>query len=155
MKTFYINPLEIAEKLGIEIITNKQQFLDKFNNISYDKLYGYITVEKDKKPTIFYNNNLSEKRRRFVIAHELAHYFLGHLKTSSCIIDTKENFLNTVSDSKEKEANKIATEILIPEDKLNFLIYKKGITSIKNLAKIMKISEAAMLYRLKNLGWIK
>ena len=55
----------------------------------------------------------------------------------------------------EYEANEFAASILMPEDKLDFLIYKKDITSIKKLAKIMRVSEAAMLYRLRGLGWIK
>ena len=64
-------------------------------------------------------------------------------------------FKNTNDNPKEMEANKLAARILMPESKLDFLIYKKDIISIKKLAKIMRVSEAAMLYRLRGLGWIK
>ena len=160
MKTFYIDPEKIAEKFGIDVkpIEGKKtnnSWLGEFEYIP-DDLCGYIEKNDNGKVTIHYNPNHHENRKRFTIAHELAHYLLGHLNnTQKEYRDFTDSFKNTTYNPKEIEANKIAAKILMPEDKLNFLIYKKGITSIKELAKIMRVSESAMMYRLKNLGWIK
>ena len=155
MITFYIKPEEIAKEYNIDVrpIKGKTSWLG-IDNIS-DDLCGYIE-NKDGKVNIYYNPNHHENRQRFTIAHELAHFLLGHLNDNKKEYrDFSDNFKSSNYNPKEIEANKLAAKILMPEDKLNFLIYKKGITSIKELAKIMKVSEAAMEYRLKNLGWIK
>ena len=160
MRTFYIDPKEIAEKFNIDVkpIQGEKQKISWLGDFEYipDDLCGFIEKDEDEKTTIYYNPNHHENRIRFTIAHELAHYLLGHLnKNHKQYRDFTDSFKNTNYNPKEIEANKLAAKILMPEDKLDFLIYKKGITSIKELAKIMRVSEAAMMYRLKNLGWIK
>jgi len=160
VNTFYIDPKEIAKKIGIEVkpIEAKKTFSEWLGGFEYipDDLCGYIEKDDNGKVTIYYNPNHHENRIRFTIAHELAHFLLGHLNENhKAYRDFTNNFTNLTYDPKEVEANKTAAKILMPEDKLYFLIYKKGITSIKELAKIMRVSEAAMLYRLKNLGWLK
>jgi len=158
--TFYIDPKEIAKKFGVDVkeIEPDKKKIEWLGEIEYipDDLCGYIEKDENGKVTIYYNPNHHENRQRFTIAHELAHFLLGHLnEDQKQYRDFSYSFKNTNYNPKEVEANKMAAKILMPEDKLNFLIYKKGITSIKELAKIMRVSEAAMLYRLKNLGWIK
>jgi Zn-dependent peptidase ImmA (M78 family) len=160
VNTFYIEPKEIAKKLGIEVkpIKPKKENPNWLGDFEYipDDLCGYIEKDDNGKVTIYYNPNHHENRIRFTIAHELAHFLLGHLKENQTHYrDFTDNFKSSTYNPKEIEANKFAAKLLMPEDKLNFLIYKKGITSIKELAKIMKVSEAAMVYRLKNLGWLK
>ena len=156
MRTFYIKPDDEAKKVGIDVEPIKGP-TNWLGNIDIpDDLCGFIEKDEDEKTTIYYNPNHHENRIRFTIAHELAHYLLGHLNdTQKEYRDFTDSFKNTNYNPKEIEANKLAAKILMPEDKLDFLIYKKGITSIKELAKIMRVSEAAMMYRLKNLGWIK
>ena len=153
MSTFYIDPKEIAKKLGIDVrpINTK----NKKEHIS-DDLCGYIEKDSNGKVNIYYNPNHHENRIRFTIAHELAHFLLGHLNENQKYYrDYARNFYTTTYEPKEVEANRLAAKLLMPEDKLEFLIYEKGITSVKELARIMKVSEAAMVYRLKNLGWLK
>jgi len=156
--TFYIDPKEVAKKYNIDVKPIKGKKNKWLGNIEYipDDLCGYIEKDENNNITIYYNPYHHENRIRFTIAHELAHFLLGHLNENKKEYrDTKDSFKNTTYDPKEVEANKIAAKLLMPEDKLDFLIYKKGVTSVKELARIMKVSEAAMVYRLKNLGWIK
>ena len=158
MNTFYIDPKQIANNLDIDVKEIESQKIDWLENNKFipDDLCGYIEKDEGGNITIYYNPNHHENRQRFTIAHELAHLLLGHLNDNQRLYrDFTDNFKNTTYNPKEVEANQMAAKILMPEDKLDFLIYKKGITSIKELAKIMRVSEAAMLYRLKNLGWIK
>ncbi len=160
MDTFYIDPIYIANKNNINVKPIKSKktkgtWLGEIDLID-DDLCGYIEKDNSGKTTIYYNPNHHENRQRFTIAHELAHFLLGHLNENQKEYrDFTNSFQTPNSDQKEIEANKLAAKILMPEDKLYFLIYKKGITSVKELAKIMRVSEAAMEYRLKNLGWIR
>ncbi|NPA50955.1 MAG: ImmA/IrrE family metallo-endopeptidase [Epsilonproteobacteria bacterium] len=145
----YIDPFKEAKKYGIEV-----KPISKLKNITPD-LCGYIEKDKNNKVTIYYNSNHPINRIRFTIAHELAHFLLGHLNEEKKFFrDTTENFNTNSHLPKEIEANKMAAKILMPEDKIKYLIFEKNITSIKELAKIMKVSEVAMKYRLQNLGLI-
>ncbi|GAX87013.1 conserved hypothetical protein [Lebetimonas natsushimae] len=160
METFYVDPKEIAKNYGIDVEPIKPKvnmnggILADIEFIP-DDLCGYIEKDKNNKITIYYNPDHHENRQRFTIAHELAHFLLGHLDESQKEYrDYKDNFKTDTYNPKEVAANRLAAKILMPEDKLHFLIYKKGITSIKELARIMKVSEVAMKYRLQNLGWI-
>ncbi len=156
---FFIDPIIEANKHGIEVrpIPLKET---KIGNIAKklvpeEEVCGYIERQPNGKVFIYYNPQHHPNRQRFTIAHELAHYLLGHLdENNKQYRDTAKNFKTSVYDPKEVQANKLAAEILMPENILEYLIYKKGITSIKELAKIMQVSEVAMQYRLKNLGWI-
>lgn len=60
-----------------------------------DDLCGYI--EKDNnRITIYYNPNHHKNRKRFTIAHELAHFLLGHLnENKKQYRDFADNFKNT------------------------------------------------------------
>lgn len=160
-KTFYVDPVAIAKERGINVLPIEPEKIELASSYEFDhiddELCGYIEKDENGKVTIRYNPHHHENRQRFTIAHELGHYILGHLNDSNTkeFRDFANNFKSSTYNPKEVAANKFAARILMPEDKLDFLIYKKGVTSIKELAKIMKVSEAAMLYRLKNLGWIK
>jgi Zn-dependent peptidase ImmA (M78 family) len=158
MDTFYIEPKEIAKKMNIDVKPIEPKEKHTPFNLSIlpdDSLCGYIEKDNNGKVTIYYNPNHHENRRRFTIAHELGHYILGHLNENQKLYrDFTNDFQTNTYNPKEVEANKIAARILMPEDKIRFLIFEKGITSIKKLAKIMKVSEVAMKYRLQNIGLI-
>ena len=156
---FYIDPIEIAKKTNIDVkpIKPKKKKISWLGEIEYidNELCGYIEKEDNGKIVIYYNPDHHENRQRFTIAHELAHYLLGHLDDNHRMYrDTSKNFSSDIYDPKEVAANKAAAAILMPEKKIKDLIFNKKITSIKELAKIMKVSELAMKYRLQNLGLI-
>lgn len=60
---------------------------------------------------IYLDEGLSEAEQRFVLAHELGHMFL-HKKANAIFMDTRTQF-NT--DKFEKEANRFAMELLLPD----------------------------------------
>jgi Zn-dependent peptidase ImmA (M78 family) len=146
---FYIDPQKIAEELGIEV----KPYQDVPYHISSD-LCGHIE-KKDGKLVIYYNPTHHEHRQRFTIAHELAHYLLGHLDNKDRLErDTSKNFTLDNYDPIEAEANKLAAQILMPEDKIKFLIFNKNITDVREIAKLLRVSPAAMSYRLEKLGYL-
>lgn len=62
---------------------------------------------------IVYNDTQSTERQRFTLAHELGHYYLGHLKKDETIIQ-RNNLSETHSKIAEYEANRFARDILAP-----------------------------------------
>jgi Zn-dependent peptidase ImmA (M78 family) len=108
-------------------------------------------------------------RKRFTIAHELAHYLLGHQKDGEDHIDWKFSILrrdgksSEGSDLKEIEANIFAANLLMPRQFLHAdLTAQAGLNGevdvsdelIQGLAKKYKVSERAMTFRLINLGFL-
>ena len=94
----------------------------------------------------FYENAL---RSRFVIAHELGHILLGHIKQED---DIKRDDAFTKVDNEEDSANHFAYELLMPEERVINLF--QGEATVKQMADIFYVSETSMEYRLKNLGLI-
>jgi Zn-dependent peptidase ImmA (M78 family) len=144
MSTFYNDPIVAAEKLGLQVIPKKG--LDGGMNGQIYRQGDDIIIE--------YDSNMHENRARFTIAHELGHYMCGHLKDQTLFRDPSKNFTLDNYDIYEAEANHFAADFLMPVDKIDFMLHNEGITSIDTMAKLLKVSPAAMTYRLKNLGYI-
>lgn len=78
------------------------------------------------KYKIFTNPFDGAQRQRFTIAHELGHIVLEHLEVEDNLKEPTLNILNREiefdsSSYQEKEANKFAAELLMPEeDFVNF-----------------------------------
>jgi len=140
---FYVDPLEIAQNEGIRVIPS--------NGLDVD---GKIYKDKSGNVCIEYDSSVHPNRQRFTIAHELGHYFKGHLADKTLFRDSLQNFNLDNYDIYEVEANNFAADILMPKDKIDFLLYKEGITSIEEMAHLLRVSQTAMMYRLKNLGYI-
>jgi Zn-dependent peptidase ImmA (M78 family) len=111
---------------------------------------GYFSVP-DGNPVIRYNANEPHVRQRFTIAHELGHFLLSH---GNSFRDGSEQYSSTNYDIKEVQANQFAAEVLMPESAVKFFIMEKGLSNIDDLARSFNVSQAAMMFRLKNLGWI-
>lgn len=95
-------------------------------------------------------------RKRFTLAHELGHFFLGH-DTSQ--IEFRQNInalelaiLGYYHDDDEKEANEFAGELLMPEEEVKQLY--NLVKDSDKLSKIFGVSYQAMEVRLKRLGLI-
>ena len=102
----------------------------------------------DEKFTILVNDNDSEVRARFTIAHELGHYHL-HMKDAPGKIIT--SFRRDQS-KRETQANQFAAELLMPR-KLIEREYHKMVNPVSDtLAKKFNVSKPAMRIRLDNLG---
>lgn len=133
----------------------------------------------DNAPAIFYNEEHTERMISFTIAHELGHYFLGHLDEQTVeIICLDRDFqrMEEKTDKREVEANYFASCLLLPLNLLkpefdafmewnriyngvlyvdkqpcNFHNYKM---CIQKMQLCFLASETAIRYRLINLGWM-
>lgn len=145
-----------------------------------DSTCGKIMYINDD-PTIFCNSNHPERRQAFTIAHELGHYFLNHLMDNEPEIICLERDFERLDSStdlrkeREVEANFFASCLLLPlnllqpcfkaflswngrtdllyvdAQKCNIEDYKVCIRFLQNE---FLASEAAIRYRLINLGWL-
>jgi len=133
----FIDPIKKIQKLGFSII--EDETLE----------YGLI-----QEKIIKINPSLEENFKRFLLAHLLGHYVLGHLEYRKSFEEKKENFNLESPNIFEDEANEYAANFLMPKEKIDFLLYKEGITDIEKMAKILKVSKTAMVYQLQNLNYI-
>ncbi|MBE6445672.1 MAG: ImmA/IrrE family metallo-endopeptidase [Alphaproteobacteria bacterium] len=129
----------IAKELGISII----------DDVDMDKDISGRLVFQSGKWYIYVNAFHNEKRKRFTIAHEVAHYIL-HKKEKHEFNDV--SFFRSPDHSVEEvEANRLAAKILMPEQPFIDEI-KKGNNSLLQLAAIFNVSGMACEYRAKDLG---
>jgi Zn-dependent peptidase ImmA (M78 family) len=134
----------------------------------FDNEVSGALVRTQGVAVIAVNKSQHPNRRRFTIAHELAHYLLDH-KGEKDHVDWKFTVLrrdersSEASDTHEMEANFFAASLLMPrsfirEDIAVLTRYNGeagiGKQEIQSLARRYGVSETAMNYRLINLGLI-
>lgn len=114
------------------------------------------------------NASQSPVRRRFTIAHELAHYLLDHRPDEDHIdweftVLRRDELTSRGTDMREIEANAFAANLLMPKDFLQAdllpFLNRNGVLDLNDkdrllLAKKYSVSEIAMTYRLVNLGFV-
>jgi Zn-dependent peptidase ImmA (M78 family) len=124
-------------------------------------------LRKDGVAGIVVNAQQHPNRKRFTIAHELAHFLLDHTDTDHVdwqfTILRRDESSSDASDVREIEANAFAANLLMPKDFL-----RRDLDQYRNfrgelelddackqaLAKRYRVSEIALTYRLVNLGFI-
>lgn len=137
----------------IELANNHN--IDIYQSQLESKISGAIKYEKTKdKYTILVNENDTEFRKRFTIAHELGHYFLHSeiLKSDEILIDMLYRMEDEKGKEKEREADYFAGALLMNKNLLEKM-YIQGY-SISKLAQIFEVSESAMTVRMDILGLI-
>lgn len=163
-----INPEEIISRIS-KLEFNKEFSFDDWDNS------GYIKVNRKnenlEKITIWVNPSEAPVRQRFTASHELGHLIhdvipsLGDSKSNECFEDKLHR--NGNRNFRETRANKFSAQLLMPA-KLVKKEVSKLVTQLKSekkkvtvdevitkLSSIFHVSEDAMTYRLKTLGYIK
>jgi Zn-dependent peptidase ImmA (M78 family) len=113
-------------------------------------VYGKLT--RDNTPSgfaIYVNAFDADARRRFTVAHEIAHYVLHRDLINVEIVD-REMYRSVLSSEYEAQANRLAAEILMPSDLIKSEFAKNNDLSV--LAAGFTVSMTAMNIRLKGLG---
>jgi len=147
-----IDPVKIANLEGIKV--NNAVFSD-------ESLSGLI-AKRGTNISILVNQGEAPFRKRFTIAHELAHHFLHLTSTEDGdFIDTKldlfrdqENPIGSYDEVKKREieANQFAAALLMPMQLVTE--YYKSNPSLDEMARIFNVSEEAMGIRLNTLKLI-
>lgn len=132
-----LNPVELANKLGVQI----------YSSPDLGELSGYYDEEKRH---IVVNANDGLLRQRFTVAHELGHHVMGH---GSSPRDSTQKYSQRHYVPKEYEANAFAAELLMPEEAVRTMIEQRGL-SFDQLLGTFLVSPEAMRIRLERLGYI-
>lgn len=105
----------------------------------------------DSRWSMYVNKKYVERRQRFVIAHELGHFFL-HRQDRSIFTDTVffRAIYHTEEQKQEWQANEFAASILMPRDDVVRLI-DEGCDWMQ-LADAFQVSMLVMRYQLERIG---
>jgi Zn-dependent peptidase ImmA (M78 family) len=141
IKTCPLDVQRVAEKLDIQVL---------FHNFSDNEISG--TLEKNDEGTwiIRVNDNHHPNRQRYTIAHELGHYCLH--RHQELFFEDQIFFRGLEPTKTERQANKFASEILMPEEKFQEFL-DQNITNVDELAKNFQVSTLALRVRAKELGY--
>jgi len=122
-----LNIIRLAKKHGCSIISFSEPLADNLNLKPAQKEFLNEVIEKankegknidgfsffDKKERrIFYRDKINEYQQRFVIAHELSHFLLGHNRVAFCKISNDKTPLET--SKYHEEADRFAAILLMP-----------------------------------------
>lgn len=147
-----VDTAAIARRLGIDVVVAD---LD-------DDISGLLVTGR-KDPVICVNKKHSRNRQRFTIAHEIAHYQLGHQFVRGqhlhvergVFISQRTGRSSEAIDPKEIEANQFAACLLMPkallESQIQVPVSDDDVTA---LAKKFGVSEHAMTIRLTRLEYL-
>jgi Zn-dependent peptidase ImmA (M78 family) len=140
MLTPPVNVFALAEYLGIEV---QQEVMD-------DDMSGYLEYRSGRWVAGI-NAYHHMNRKRFTLAHEIAHFLL-HRNEKSRFDD--ELFTRRIGskDKIEVEADTLAASVLMPEPAFKERI-GAGVTAIGDLASYFGVSNQALRYRALGLGY--
>lgn len=144
-KSAPVQVVPIAEALGLTVYRATGWSDETSGMIARDDERG-----GDCGFAIYVNAKHSEVRRRFTIAHEVAHFVL-HRDLIGDGITEDALYRSGFSDAIEREANGLAAEILMPQHLVRECI-AGGTRGAAQLAIVFNVSQQAMEYRLANLG---
>lgn len=134
--------IDIANEVGADV----------FESELNESISGYVCKADTGKYEIVVNESHPATRKRFTIAHEIAHILLhgSILSTQKKLEDfSKRSAVLTrqkgTNSKIEREADKLAAELLMPED-----IFKQvwnSSDSVEEVAKYFNVSQAAATVR--------
>jgi Zn-dependent peptidase ImmA (M78 family) len=140
-----VDPYAIAEALNIRVIeaTLPESISGKIERDWIDNDGFMITV----------NAGHSEVRKRFTVAHEIAHYVLHRDLIGDGIIDNALYRDGRLGDEKERQANRYAAIILMPP-RLVREAWNRGKITATDLAHEFGVSAAVADIRMRELGCV-
>ena len=146
--TFYIDPIVVASSYNIKV------YGDISSPPRLAKGESGMIVMEEGNITIYVSPNDTLEKQRFSIAHALGHFKHGHLSEDKTIFrDGHIGYSKDNYDLQELEANDYATKLLMPKEKIDFLIENKGCTRVEDIASALIVSYTNMSNRLEQIGW--
>ncbi|MDR2007650.1 MAG: ImmA/IrrE family metallo-endopeptidase [Alphaproteobacteria bacterium] len=126
----FVDLEKLAELENIQVIYSKHK--------EYKDIFSGLIKIVDSRYVIIINGDHSHNRKRFTLAHELAHYFLHKEKIEkAAIVDDALYRSGLANDNIEVAANKFASKILMPEALVSFHINEAKKLNIIDIAGIL------------------
>jgi hypothetical protein len=142
IKSAPVDVVSLANELGIKVWESRDLPPNVSGKIFKDPLNGGPSGY-----SIVVNGFESRYRRRFTVAHELAHFILHRNKLLEGALIDDTLYRSGLSNEEERSANKLAAEILMPTE-LTKELKRSGIKSVEKLAETLQVSVPAMKARL-------
>lgn len=133
-----IDIFHLLESNGIVVI-EFDDVTEKFDGVSFKTDKGI--------PVIILNKNFSNDRKRFTLAHELGHLIMHIIGDFPF-----PNYRN--EKVRENEANRFASEFLMPEEDIKSSLIDLRISDLASLKKYWHTSKQSIIRRAKDLGCI-
>lgn len=151
-----VNVERLARHLGV--VVSRSAFKD--GDVS-----GMLIRQDGTSPVIGVNDVHSDHRQRFTIAHELGHFLLHPgrevVLDRPVRVNLRDKTSSAATDREEIEANAFAASLLMPADlvrselqRLSAVVRQDPERCSTALADIFDVSDAAMGFRLINLGLV-
>lgn len=106
----------------------------------------FPSKEEDGKYLIRVNRHEVHERQRFTVSHEISHFLL-HREIIGAGVSDNSLYRSNLSDKREREANRLAAEILMPWHLIE-REFEKGQISPEELAQQLGVSATAVKIRL-------
>jgi hypothetical protein len=132
----------LAKELGINVWESRTLP----SNVS-GKIFKDPTNGGAKGFSIVVNALESRSRRRFTVAHEVAHFILHQDKLEQGGLTDDTLYRSSLSNEEEREANKLAAQILMPMNLIKDL-KASGIKDVVKLSEALQVSVPAIKARL-------
>ena len=135
-----VDTIPLAEALGLKVF-----YADWPREVS-GKIERKEEAGSESGYIILVNDNHPPQRRRFTIAHEIAHFVLHQDEIGDGIFDDGL-YRSGLPHKTEVEANSMAADILMPWP-LIVAAFEKGDSTVEALARRFRVSNSAMSIRL-------
>lgn len=155
-----INIYNVLDKLGVKYgALDFKKLYGTVNGINLpeqaDMVMGAVAAYSEKEygedsVEITVNSKDNYHRQKFTLAHELAHCMLHSDSLKDGRLELRTSL--TTNEPREREANILAGEILIPEKLLKLVCASIPIPFLPLLAEKFDVSESVMEARLKHLN---
>lgn len=142
-----INVVKLAETLKFTIL---QQNLGYDGALLVNDAEKFVIDHQEYNRVILIDNDQISTRKRFTIAHEISHFLIEYDEKSSMFAHREEQHKR---DFREREANALASEILMPYELLDEFVKKCKIKfsnyylTTAAIADYFNVSQMAAEYR--------
>lgn len=138
-----------VEQVGILVMANGVVGNNNHRPLKVEEFRGFALVDY-LAPLVFINAKDGKAAQMFTLAHEVAHVWFGH----SAAFDLRK--LEPAENEIEQACNKVAAELLVPEEDLRALWPRVRGTPepFQSIARHFKISSLVAARRAKDLGLI-
>lgn len=145
-----LRTLESAvEQAGILVVANGVVGNNTHRPLRVEEFRGFALVD-NLAPLVFINAKDAKAAQMFTLAHEVAHVWFGH----SAAFDLRR--LEPAENEIEQACNRVAAELLVPEDELRALWpqVRGAAEPFQAIARHFKVSTLVAARRAKDLGLI-
>ena len=155
-----VYPLESAEIVPVEDIAESFLGLLVKDAKLDDGVSGMLRIREREITVNATEGVVWPRRRRFTIAHEVGHWQLHKDDIADLVVTRTHDYVpaarekaKTPEEIREREANRFAAELLMPEDRVHAAVDVHGADVVAQ-AERFNVSALSMAWRLYNYGYI-